>query len=227
MKNIIFRKIGGRIIPIMSRGQDGSIRAARMSAKKTMSIKRKAIKKKISARTSLSEKRIRAVRTVRKFFTKDAIKIRSPYGKTDIREVGNKIVKTNMPDADAFYKKTILGRFVSKQTMGNKAPETFLVKTSKRNYLVADKARGTVEDVLGGYKQTRKEKSFFLKAFDHAKKKGLDAHDMHGGNLGVYGKKLKVIDTDLFSIRAARSKRGFSASERKKMRKFIIKQRHK
>jgi len=235
---VLFRKIAGRIIPIVSKGTDSSIRAARMSAKKTMSIKRKAIKNKIAARTSLAEKRIRAVRTIRKS-KHEGILVSQNHPKAEIRFINDHVVKSGFRDylgnVDKKRIRNIFRRFLHKNILSKrgKAPESFLVRTKKNAYIISERASKTLDESLGEslwshekyLRKSLKYERSMQEIEKSSRKLGISPYDIGLNNVGLYGKKAKVIDTDYFKLKEGRL--GISLSERNRMRKFIIKKRRK
>jgi len=242
--NIIFRMIKGRLVPLIAKGSDPAVMAQRAAAKKIASGTRKAIKKNIAARTSLHAKRIEAIKTARKFLEGKTNKIpRVGFDRgTSIRTTGDYVIKAGEKTAKESYKE-IFNRFLHHNLLKRKrvGAESFLVKTSKRNILIQEKAKDIPQKILDrtfGH-QIYTDKKLHGKFLDaagryekkvkqiegKARKLGLKPYDTSTNNIGIFRqKKYKSIDTDLYEMKKGR---GVSSSERKSMKKFLIKEPRK
>lgn len=180
MAKIIFRRIGGRIIPIRaSKGFKPSKVVQQSSAKL-----RKEIKKKIEGRTSLQNQRVKAIEAARKSLN---VKTREFLGHgsfTDTFKAAGRAVKQfttkrgfRLDDESGFI------RAARQLTLGKKGTPTFLVKTRKSEFLVQP-----------ALTESTKSSSKLKKAADALEKSGFVPADVKSSNFAIRKGKLRVID---------------------------------
>lgn len=192
---IIFKRIRGRVVPIdLSKAHY-----------KTSHEFRKQLKKKISAKTSLSEQRIKAIRAIRK--TKNRYGIIGFGAAARVKSYKNLVIKYEVPltPKHEFNLRALTKSILSKK---GKAPETFLVQTKKKSYLV--EKSGKIKPDISDVKRTKFEKAVESKL-------KIETSDLTPENFAFFGKKMKTIDTGGFFM-----DRKVTNKERKRLQKFII-----
>ncbi len=201
-KKVIFRRIKGRLIPIFKKGIGGKLPRAKITKKiyKASPAIRKALKKKIAAKTSLSEKRMNAIRSVTNF-----LKGEKGYGKrfkligqgSDLKvySTGDNVIKAHRASLSFFnsnehmYRRFTIKSFLSKKKL---APETFMVSTNYKSYLVQKKVKPLQIrfNTPSGKNKLRKIDDFEKKM----KKYSISATDVRDVNVTL-NKKTKQIQT--------------------------------
>lgn len=206
MKGVIFRRIKGRIV----------------------AISRDKLRAKIAARTSLSEKRIKAIRAARhhhvanQYHRDFSSLIGSGSYASVFKAKGFKgyVIKQTVARGihdPKWHQKDMLRRFITKNILKKHAPETFLVRTKNKSFIVQKRAKPFFKN-----KSSKKFWDIWNEMDEFGIKKGIEVHDLHKDNLGIIKKKTVIIDTGNSEF-LRKAPLILSQSERNRIKKFLIK----
>lgn len=236
---IIFRRIGGRIVPI----RVPSVASVSNSVAQNSASIKKTLKEKIASVTSLAQKRIdsiRAVRTIKSIFRRSDLTAGGSASVSVPKPNPKKLVIKTLPRGQA-TKRALVKSVLSKRGL---APETFLVDTGRRRSYLVQKQVTTNHELLyklhrahgAGSKAFSKGELKLLRSENdlHGKirRLGIEPLDLLTQNVGKGKKGPLTFDSGHFSSFKAgdgtdrqviRSIRFLSNSERKRARKFVIK----
>lgn len=201
---VIFRRIGGRIIPVHI-ARDGvqiGKRAITRAEYKAFPEVRKVLKEEIAAKTSLTFKRQGALRTVREAITK-----RVKLGEGTSAEAylaGNSVVKIAKPRTPTYemFHRFKMKTFLSKHQL---APETFFVRTGQKEYLIQPRGKVYGEVANDARVRGRGIVDRWARRYDNFKRAVMRRNVWPGDagpwNVGVFGKKkLKTIDAGMYTF---------------------------
>jgi hypothetical protein len=221
---ILFRRIGGRIVPIRSSQSMGPLFDHASAAIKA------SLKTKIATKTSLAFKRIKILGALRDF-------VSGRFNRSSTLSNGSKIIGTgahlqvlSLPKAPNMVVKFGSTRQISKRALIKSqlqklglAPETFHVKTSRRSYLIQERL-SPAPDTVYSRELDAKAFGFFRKKKALGERiagKGIEVNDFSPSNVGFDGKGLKTLDSGIYRF-SGRKLPFLSTSQRSYAKKFRI-----